>query len=548
MGCSKQRAERQATKCSSLPVASSLCSLGSVLEGYSVSHETIVILDFGSQYTQLIAKRVRQLGVYCEIHPYNTALTAPIFQRNVKGIILSGSPHSVYEQGAPHCSSDILNYGVPILGICYGFQLISQLLGGKVESSTKREFGGASIKVNDHSNLFEGLPDQCQVWMSHGDHVETLPAEFKVVAQTENAVAAAENIERQIYGLQFHPEVVHTKDGVRILENFVIRICGCRGDWTASSFISAAAEEIKNVVQDKNVLCGLSGGVDSTVAAVIVERAIGARLTCIFVDNGLLRKQEYNSVLNSFAKAGILSKVVGVDARDRFLAAINGIVDPEEKRKIIGRVFIDVFQAEAAKIETADFLVQGTLYPDVIESQSVLGPSALIKSHHNVGGLPEKMKLKLIEPLRNLFKDEVRVVGRELNLPDDLLNRQPFPGPGLAIRILGEVEPSKIRMLQDADAIVREEIVGAGLDKEMWQFFAVLLPIRTVGVMGDLRTYEQVIAVRAVTSQDGMTADWGKIPYPVLERISTRIINEVKGINRIVYDISSKPPSTIEWE
>jgi GMP synthase (glutamine-hydrolysing) len=512
----------------------------------SKAFETIVILDFGSQYTQLIARRIRESGVYCEIHPY-TIDPQTIRQLGPKGIILSGGPSSVYETDAPHCQREILDLGVPVLGICYGLQLLSYFLGGKVEPSSRREYGAAQVRLVGESRLLAGLATEFPVWMSHGDHVTVPPPGFEVVAETENALGAVENGDRDWYGLQFHPEVAHTPDGRKILENFIRGVCGCRGDWTAASFIEAAVARIREQIGDGHAVCGLSGGVDSSVAAALVSRAIGDRLTCLFVDNGLLRKDEFAKVLESFREYGKL-RVVGVPAAERFLGALSGVEDPERKRKIIGVTFIDVFQEEAARLGEIDFLVQGTLYPDVIESQSVKGPSAVIKSHHNVGGLPEKMHLRLVEPLRELFKDEVRKVGRELGLPAALIDRQPFPGPGLAIRIIGPVEPVDLILLQESDNIVMEEIKRAGLYGEIWQAFAVLLPIRTVGVMGDQRTYDKVIAIRAVESVDGMTADWARLPYDLLESISRRIISEVKGVNRVVYDISSKPPSTIEWE
>lgn len=512
----------------------------------SKNFETVVILDFGSQYTQLIARRIREIGVYCEIHPFNTPIEL-IKHLNAKGIILSGGPSSVYEDGAPHCSQDILRLGVPVLGICYGLQLLSYFLGGKVESSSRREYGAAQVRLTAQSQLLEGLPSDFQVWMSHGDHVTEAPQGFDVIARTENALGAVENKSSLLYGLQFHPEVAHTPDGKKILENFVRRICGCHADWTPASFVQVAVERIREQVGEGHAVCGLSGGVDSAVAAALVARAIGDRLTCIFVDNGLLRKNEFEKVLTAFSDYGRLN-VKGIAAGERFLSALSDVSDPERKRKIIGHEFIEVFQEEAAKLGQVDFLVQGTLYPDVIESISVKGPSAVIKSHHNVGGLPEKMKLKLVEPLRELFKDEVRAVGKELSLPEMLINRQPFPGPGLAVRILGPVDVNRVTLLQEADNVVVEEIKRAGLYNKIWQAFAVLLPIQTVGVMGDYRTYENAIAIRAVESSDGMTADWAKIPYEVLENISRRIVSEVRGVNRVVYDISSKPPSTIEWE
>ncbi len=512
----------------------------------SKGFETVIILDFGSQYTQLIARRIREVGVYCEIHPYNTSIET-IQRLNPKGLVLSGGPSSVYENDAPHCSPDVLSLGVPVLGICYGVQLLSYFLGGKVESSSRREYGAAQVRQNGGNQLLAGLPSEFQAWMSHGDHVTAPPAGFEVTAQTDNALGAIEDNSRRLYGLQFHPEVAHTPNGKQVLQNFVRNICGCHADWTPASFAQSAIERVREQVGDGHAICGLSGGVDSSVAAAIVARAIGDRLTCIFVDNGLLRKNEFEKVLEAFRNYGEL-KVCGVGAGERFLTKLKDVADPERKRKIIGYEFIEVFQEEATKLGEVDFLVQGTLYPDVIESVSVKGPSAVIKSHHNVGGLPEKMKLKLVEPLRELFKDEVRAVGRELGLPEMLINRQPFPGPGLAVRILGPVDENRVKLLQEADNVVMEEIKRAGLYEKIWQAFAVLLPIQTVGVMGDFRTYENAVAIRAVESSDGMTADWAKIPYEVLENISRRIVSEVRGINRVVYDISSKPPSTIEWE
>lgn len=508
--------------------------------------ETIVILDFGSQYTQLIARRIRELNVYCEIHPFNFPIEK-IRALRPAGIVLSGGPSSVYEEDAPHCPREVLELGVPVLGICYGLQLLSYFLGGRVEPSSRREYGAATIAKAGESQLLGGLPDQFPVWMSHGDHVTAPPPGFAVTAGTGNALGAVEDISRRLYGLQFHPEVAHTPNGRAVLSNFVHKICGVAAEWTPASFVEAAVARIREQVGEGRAVCGLSGGVDSSVAAALVSRAIGDRLTCIFVDNGLLRKNEFEKVLDAFADYGRLT-VKGVAAGERFLSELKGVEDPEKKRKIIGCVFVEVFQEEAARLGDVDFLVQGTLYPDVIESVSVKGPSAVIKSHHNVGGLPEKMNLKLVEPLRELFKDEVRAVGRELGLPENLIARQPFPGPGLAVRILGEVDADHVRLLQDSDAIVMEEIRNAGLYGQLWQAFAVLLPVKSVGVMGDQRTYENAIAVRAVESSDGMTASWARLPYDVLERIGSRIVSEVKGVNRVVYDISSKPPSTIEWE
>lgn len=512
----------------------------------STSFETVLILDFGAQYVQLIARRIRELGVYCEILPYNASLDS-IRRLQPRGIVLSGGPSSVYEEGAPHCDKEVLELGIPVLGICYGTQLLSYFLGGKVEPSSRREYGAAKVKILGESRLLAGLPTEFPVWMSHGDHVTAAPPGFKVTATTESALGAVEDHTRRLYGVQFHPEVAHTPNGKDILANFLKQICGCRADWTTTSFIETAVTRIRDQVGEGRAVCGLSGGVDSAVAAALVARAIGDRLTCIFVDNGLLRLNEFEHVLQSFTRYGEL-KVKGVAAGERFLAALKDVADPERKRKIIGREFIEVFQEEASRLGEIDFLVQGTLYPDVIESVSVRGPAAVIKSHHNVGGLPDQMRLKLIEPLRDLFKDEVRAVGRELSLPESLINRQPFPGPGLAVRILGPVDADLVRLLQESDNVVQEEIERVGLYQKLWQSFAVLLPVKAVGVMGDQRTYERVIAVRAVESSDGMTADWARLPYEVLERISSRIVSEVKGVNRVVYDISSKPPGTIEWE
>lgn len=512
-----------------------------------IQHELILVLDFGSQYTQLIARRVREIGVYCEVVPYNT-LPESVAGRPLKGIILSGGPNSVYDADAPHADRAWLDVGVPVLGICYGFQHLAYFLGGSVEPSDRREYGHAMLHLTAESTLLEGLPLIMDVWMSHGDLVAAAPEGFSITARTDKAIGAGEDPQRRLYGLQFHPEVVHTPAGRDVLSNFARRICGCSGDWTMASFIETTVASIRESVgPDGRAVCGLSGGVDSSVAAALVDKALGDRQTCIFVDTGLLRKDEFAEVLDCYRRVMHLN-VVGVAAGERFLGRLAGVVDPEKKRKIIGNEFIEVFQDEARQLGTVDYLVQGTLYPDVIESVSVKGPSQVIKSHHNVGGLPEKMHLKLIEPLRELFKDEVRAVGRELGLPEELVGRHPFPGPGLAVRILGEITPDRVALLQDADAIVMEEICAAGLYDEIWQAFAVLLPVSSVGVMGDQRTYESTIAVRAVQSVDGMTADWVRLPYDVLQRISSRIVSEVKGINRVVYDISSKPPSTIEWE
>ncbi len=508
--------------------------------------ETVLVLDFGSQYTQLIARRIRELGVYSEIKPFLFSVDE-IKKAEPKAIVLSGGPASVWDEGSPSLNPKIFDLNIPILGICYGMQLTALLLGGSVERSERREFGPAEIKITDDYDIFHGIPPKTKVWMSHGDRVLGLPDGFTTIATSENSpVAAMKDRKRRIFGVQFHPEVVHTEFGKEILSNFIFRIAQCDGSWTAKSFVESAIKDIRKKVGDSKVICALSGGVDSAVAALIIQRAIWDRLQCIFVDTGLLRKNEASQVLAAFSDSGL--NIIPVDAGKRFLQKLEGVEDPELKRKIIGEEFIRVFEEEALKIEGARFLAQGTLYPDVIESVSVKGPSAKIKSHHNVGGLHERMNLELIEPLRELFKDEVRAVGRELGLPPEILDRHPFPGPGLAIRIMGEVTEEKLEKLRQADAIFIEEIRRAGIYDEIWQAFCVFLPVNTVGVMGDERTYENVIALRAVTSLDGMTANWARIPYEVLEKVSVRIINEVKGINRVVYDISTKPPSTIEWE
>jgi GMP synthase (glutamine-hydrolysing) len=511
---------------------------------------TIVILDFGSQYTQLIARRIREQNVFSVVLPC-TASYESIQQLNPAGVILSGGPSSVYDADAPPADARVLSMGVPMLGICYGLHFILHNMGGKVRSADRREYGHADVEVVLPTPLFEGLPTHLPVWMSHGDEALQLPEGFVLTAKTSNAVAGIANEARRIWAVQFHPEVHHTRQGKDLLRNFLFGICKVAPDWTPEHFIQTTVERIRAQVGDGHAICGLSGGVDSSVAAVLVDRAIGERLTCVFVNNGVLRKDEFRKVQENLRdKLGL--NLVAVDASEQFLSLLAGVTDPETKRKIIGKEFITVFDQEAHRISqktgSVDWLVQGTLYPDVIESSSVKGPSQTIKSHHNVGGLPETMKLKLIEPLRDLFKDEVRRIGRDLGMPEDILQRQPFPGPGLAVRIVGEVTAERVAILQEADEIVVDEIKAAGLYREIWQSFAVLLPVRSVGVMGDQRTYANTCAIRAVTSEDGMTADWVPLPYEVLKRMSSRIVNEVKGINRVVYDITSKPPGTIEWE
>ncbi|MGQ9571022.1 MAG: glutamine-hydrolyzing GMP synthase [Thermodesulfovibrionales bacterium] len=507
----------------------------------------ILVLDFGSQYTQLIARRVRECNVYSEIFPFDASLEK-IKNFNPKGIILSGGPSSVYDNNAPIPDEKIFELGIPILGICYGMQLMVYLFGGKVAKATQREYGKATLIIVNKMGLFKGIPKQTTVWMSHGDMIERTPKDFKTLAHTSNSpVAAIANNKKGFYAIQFHPEVVHTEKGIEIFKNFIFRICGCSPTWTMKSFIETVTEDIRERVRDKKVVCGISGGVDSSVTAVLVHKAVKNQLICIFVNNGVLRLGEAKKVEETL-KRHFHMDINCVDASMRFLKKLKGVIDPEMKRKIIGNEFIKVFESEARKFKGVKFLAQGTLYPDVIESIPFKGPSATIKSHHNVGGLLKRMRLKLIEPLRELFKDEVRLLGKELGIPDEIINRHPFPGPGLAIRVIGEVTQERCDILRKVDAIVLEEIKRAGFYNELWQAFAVLLPIKSVGVMGDERTYENVIAVRAVKSLDGMTADWARLPYEVMEKISNRIINEVKGINRVVYDISSKPPSTIEWE
>ena len=517
--------------------------------------QSIVVLDFGAQYSQLIARRIREQNVFSVVLPFNASLDE-IRSYSPCGIVLSGGPCSVYDTDAPHAGKQVFELGLPVLGICYGLQFMVHALGGKVRPADKREYGHAKVEVKNGSRLFQGLPQVLAVWMSHGDEAVELPAGFRLTASSANAVAAIENPERKMWAVQFHPEVHHTPLGTDILRNFVLDICQAKPSWTAQRFIEETIASVRQTVGNGRAICALSGGVDSAVAATLVDRALrdesgNSRLTCVFVNNGVLRKNEFEKVQQNLRdKLGL--HVVAVDATDRFLTKLKGVTDPEKKRKIIGNEFIAVFDEEAHSIEkqkgSVEWLVQGTLYPDVIESRSVRGPSQTIKTHHNVGGLPEKMKLKLIEPLKDLFKDEVRKIGRDLGMPEEILQRQPFPGPGLAVRILGEVTPERLAILRQADDIVVSEIKRAGLYHKIWQSFAVLLPVMSVGVMGDQRTYAYTCAVRAVHSEDGMTADWVPLPYEVLKTISSRMVNEVKGINRIVYDITSKPPGTIEWE
>ena len=506
--------------------------------------QTIIILDHGSQYTQLIARKVRELNVYCEIHPFNNP---PKFSDDVKGVILSGSPCSVRDKDAPQ--PDLWFKGkIPVLGVCYGAQYMVQAFGGNVVASKIREYGRAHLNyIDKESVLFKGVSENTQVWMSHGDTIESMPENYKVICSTESVKNAGYKIEgEETYAIQFHPEVYHSTEGLTMLKNFVVGVCGCEQSWTEDSFIDTTIANLKQQLQDDKVVLGLSGGVDSSVAALLLHKAIGKNLNCIFVDNGLLRKNEFEDVLASYKGMGL--NVIGVDAKKEFYSALEGLTDPEKKRKAIGKTFIDVFDAEAAKIKDVKWLAQGTIYPDVIESCSVKGPSVTIKSHHNVGGLPDYMKLKIVEPLRSLFKDEVRRVGKALGLKDELLGRHPFPGPGLAIRILGDVTAEKVAILQEVDAIFIDNLKKDGLYNKVWQAGAVLLPIQSVGVMGDERTYERVVALRAVESIDGMTADWSHLPYEFLAKVSNEIINKVRGVNRVCYDISSKPPATIEWE
>ena len=517
--------------------------------------QSIVVLDFGAQYSQLIARRIREQNVFSVVLPCTASLDE-IRSYSPVGIVLSGGPSSVYDKDAPPADPRVLQMGLPVLGICYGLQYMVHALGGKVSPASKREYGHAQVEIKNNSRLFEGLPKTLSVWMSHGDEAEKLPDGFHLTASSPNAVAAIENPEQKMWAVQFHPEVHHTPQGTDILRNFTLKIAGAKSNWTAQRFIDETVASVRKTVGDGRALCALSGGVDSAVAAVLVDRALRdangkSRLTSVFVNNGVLRKNEFEKVQQNLReKLGL--HLIAVDASQRFLSKLAGVTDPETKRKIIGNEFIAVFDEEAQKIEKTegkvDWLVQGTLYPDVIESRSVRGPSQVIKSHHNVGGLPEKMKLKLIEPLKELFKDEVRKIGRDLEMPEEILQRQPFPGPGLAVRIVGEVTPDRVAILQECDEIVVNEIKSAGLYKKIWQSFAVLLPVMSVGVMGDMRTYAYTCAVRAVHSEDGMTADWVPLPHEVLKTISSRIVNEVKGVNRVVYDITSKPPGTIEWE
>ncbi len=508
--------------------------------------QPVVVLDFGSQYTQLIARRIRELQVYAVIVPCNIPFQS-LVSMSPQALILSGGPSSVYDPASPVCDERVLKLHLPVLGICYGLQWMAHKLGGKVEPAGRREYGFAELDILPSSRLLAGFPSPLKVWNSHGDHVVDVPPGFAITGRTLNAISVIENPQAQMYALEFHPEVHHTARGREVLERFISGVAGITPNWFPGSFIEQTIQKVREMVGDKHALCALSGGVDSAVAATLVGRALGDRLTCVFVDNGLLRKDEFAEVSGKLREQAHL-KVKAVDASERFLSRLAGVTDPERKRKIIGEEFIRVFEAEARGLEDIEFLVQGTLYPDVIESVSVKGPAATIKSHHNVGGLPSDLKFKLIEPLRELFKDEVRTVGRELGLDESLVGRQPFPGPGLAVRIVGEVTPDRLRMVREADAIVQQEVKTQGFYDRLWQSFAVLLPVSSVGVMGDARTYASTIAIRAVESEDGMTADWAQLPPTLLQRMATRIVNEVKGVNRVVFDITSKPPGTIEWE
>jgi len=508
-------------------------------------NELILIMDFGGQYSQLIARRIRECGVYCEIVSFKTTIEK-IKSMHPKGIVFSGGPSSVYAEKAPKCDPGVFELGIPVFGICYGMQLTAYTLGGVVAHSDSREYGNTHLTIDKNTDLFAELGSETQVWMSHGDYIEKAPASFVVTAHTAGTpVAAMANVERDIYGVQFHPEVVHTPEGMKMLKSFLFGICKCSGDWNMGSFVDNAIAAIRKQVGNKRVLCALSGGIDSSVAAVLVHRAVGDQLTCVYVNHGFMRKNESEQVLKTFRDEYNIN-LVYANVADRFLARVAGVTEPEQKRKIIGEEFIRVFEAEANQLGEIDFLVQGTLYPDVIESGT--DTAAVIKSHHNVGGLPEDIKFALVEPLRDLFKDEVRGLARELNLPEEIVWRQPFPGPGLAIRIIGEITEERLNILREADAIVQEEIKSAGLYRKVWQAFAILPAMKSVGVMGDERTYDYTVGLRIVSSEDGMTADWVRMPYEVLDQISRRIVNEVKGVNRIVYDITSKPPSTIEWE
>jgi GMP synthase (glutamine-hydrolysing) len=510
-------------------------------------NENILIIDFGSQFTQLIARRIRELKVYSEIHPHSITIEK-VKEMSPSGIIFSGGPMSIYEEDSPQIDPSIFELGIPILGICYGMQVVSKQYNGKIEAAKHREYGKTILNITEEDVLFGGVNPESQVWMSHGDYITKLPEGFKITAKSASSpICAISNAEKKIYALQFHPEVAHTIEGKSILRNFVYKICGCKGDWTPKSFIQNSIEEIKEKIGGKKAICALSGGVDSSVAAILVQKAIGENLICVHVDTGMMRKNESRDIIKMF-KDNYNINLIHIDASEKFLTRLAGVSDPEKKRKIIGTAFIEVFEEEAKKIGNIDYLIQGTLYPDVIESVSVKGVSVTIKSHHNVGGLPEKMNMKLIEPFRELFKDEVRAIGAELGLPKEFIERHPFPGPGLAVRVLGEITKPRLDILREADDVYINALKEFNVYNEIWQAFAVLLPVQTVGVMGDARTYENVIALRAVTSSDGMTADWYRFDYKILETVSNRITRSVKGVNRVVYDVSSKPPSTIEWE